>query len=151
MLLNSFPCFFFVCLPFIWLLLSTERKEKNVQFAKWDQRRHGWGRREASVCSWKEWDIQKISAPSCEKLILPTHLEDVLLWRLFATYLTHPSFIFIHCVVLLSCRPNAAFLILLNTYPLFNEPEVHFGLVIGVFINYRLQSETVWQMNGVIR
>lgn len=81
----------------------------------------------------KSETYRKYLHPRAKSLFSP-HVQKTLS---FESYLP-PSFIFMQCAVLLSCRPVVVGFFLLNNRPLLNEPEVHFALVIAVFINYRL-------------
>ena len=112
-----FPLFPCVC-------LLTPRRQ-NVQFAMWDQRRHGRGRREARVL------LQDRKYLRCRvKSSFPhTRPGDVLFLKLFATSLAQ----FMHRVVLLS-----SFLSYLKHAHCLMDPGVYFAPVIGAFINYRL-------------
>lgn len=92
MLLKFFSFFLPFSIPPTCTLILAKRRGNDIQFAVWDQRRHCYACREPWVCQWKGWDIQKISTPLCEKLILRTHPQDVLFWKLLATYLAQPIF-----------------------------------------------------------
>lgn len=104
---------FSYCSLLRWRLLLTGQRGGGVSSLRCEIRGDMVEVTEAWVCSWKQWDIQKITAPLCEKLILSMNVGEMFshqsyLLRIYRALLSSRA-CFIHRSVLLSCKLNAAF------------------------------------------